>query len=250
MRIRGREVPLVVSLFMWLAVWEVVGQSELVFVVPAFSDVARAVFDLFSLRSFGNDVLVTLRSFGIGMSITLGVGLPIGFLMGRFHRVDELLGMWVNLLMSAPKTALVPVIMPLFGIGHKTVVFAVVLFSLWVVILDTRAGVRNVNESLLEMARSFGAKRSDMYSKVILWSALPEILTGLRLAVIRGVRGAVIGQMMLSTLGLGKLFVTYSRSFLMARFFAVLVIVLLFAWSLSELVGRLEKRVEHFARCR
>jgi NitT/TauT family transport system permease protein len=82
------------------------------------------------------------------------------------------------------------------------------------------------------------------------WSALPEILVGLKLAIIRGVRGIIVGQLLLAISGLGKLFLTYSEYFLMDKFYALMIFILAFAWGLSALVGYLEQRVEKFAKGR
>jgi len=250
MEIYGRKVPIALSLLPWLLLWEIIGRAGFIFIIPPFSEVIRAAFDLVKVSTFVDDIVLTLRTFAIGLGLSMGIGIPLGFLMGRSRKADEMLSMWVNIFMSAPITALVPIVMAIFGIGETTVVVTVFLFSLWVVVLDTQAGVKKVPESLLEMAKSFGASKFDLYRKVISWSALPEILTGLRMAVIRGVRGVIVGQMLVAILGLGKLFLIYSQNFLMARFFALLIFVLAFAWGLVELISYLERRIEHFAKGR
>jgi NitT/TauT family transport system permease protein len=100
------------------------------------------------------------------------------------------------------------------------------------------------------MARSFGATPVQLYGKVLLLSALPEILTGIRLGVIRGVKGVVIGQLLVSIVGLGELFEIYSRSFLIDQFWALTLILFAFAILLAEGVAALERRVEYFAGTR
>ena len=250
MRIFGKKVPILFSLIIWLIIWELVGRSEIIFILPPFSKVLKATFDIVKISTFYDDVMLSLRSFGTGLGLSMGVGIPLGFMMGRSQKIDDMLGMWVNIFISAPITAIVPIIMVIFGIGEKTVTVTVFLFSIWPMILDTRAGVKHVNYSLIEMGRVFGASRFEIYRKIIFWEALPEILAGLRLAIIRGVRGMIVGQLLLSIMGLGKLFLTYSEYFLMDRFFALLIFILAFALGLSSLIGYLEKRVGRFAKSR
>jgi len=163
---------------------------------------------------------------------------------------NQLLGMWVNLFVSAPLTALVPVIMLLFGFGHTTMIVTVVLFAVWIIALDTYAGVRHVSPSLVDMARSFGASRAQLYGKVLIWAALPEILAGIRLGVIRGVKGMIIGQLLISIVGLGELFELYSRNFLMEQFWALTILVFAFALLASEAIGMIERRIEYYAGAR
>ena len=94
------------------------------------------------------------------------------------------------------------------------------------------------------------ASRRDLYLKVIFWAALPEILAGVRLGVIRGVRGVVIGQLLIAIVGVGFLFETYSRKFIMPEFWALVLIVFGFAYGLSETIGMLERRVARYASVR
>lgn len=92
-------------------------------------------------------------------------------------------------------------------------VVTVFLFAVFVIILDTQVGVTHADRSLVEMARSFGARRHQLCTKVLLLSALPERLAGLRLAAIRGVKGIVIAQILVAIIGLGELFELYSGTF-------------------------------------
>ena len=156
--------------------------------------------------------------------------------------------MWVNIFSSAPLSALVPVLMILFGFGEKTIVAAVFLFAIWIIVLDTRAGVRHISPSLIEMARSYGASRRALYVKIILWAALPEILAGIRLGLIRGVKGVVIGQLLVAIVGYGALFETFSRNFRMAEFWALTIILFAFALLIAELIERAEAKVEYLRR--
>ena len=155
------------------------------------------------------------------------IGIPLGILMGKSRILDELLLPGVNIFLSAPLTALVPVLMVLFGFGTKTVIITTTLFAVWIIILNARAGVRQINRSLVEMARSFGASPMDAFVKVYFWAALPEILGGVRIGVIRAVKGVIIGQLLISIVGFGALFELYSSKFLMAEFWAVLIVLFL-----------------------
>jgi NitT/TauT family transport system permease protein len=250
MVIFGKRIPMVFALMIWLALWELVGRLKLLFLIPPFVDVLKALVNLFVTPSFYQALSISVQSFVVGMALAVVIGIPLGILMGRVRFVDELLGMWVNVFVSAPLTAIVPALMVIVGFGQSTVVVTVLLFSVWIITLDTRAGVKNINPSLLEMTRSFGAGTIQVYTKIIFWAALPEILAGLRLGVIRGVRGVVVGQLLIAIIGIGKLFELYSSNFLMDRFWALVIFIFLFAYVVSELVNRLEQRVEFYAGTR
>jgi NitT/TauT family transport system permease protein len=86
--------------------------------------------------------------------------------------------------------------------------------------------------------------------KVVFWAALPEILAGIRLGTIRGVKGVIIGQLLIAITGVGYLLEIYSRKFLMPQFWALILIVFGFAYILSEAISYLERRVASYASSR
>lgn len=249
MTLFGYRVPMMASLLVWCVIWEVVGRLDLMVMLPPFTEVLRAAVDLVQTPSWQSATVTTLRAFVIGMTLSIVLGIPLGILMGRVKIADDLLGMWVNIFSSAPLSALVPVLMILFGFGEKTIVAAVFLFAIWIIVLDTRAGVRHISPSLIEMGRSYGASRRALY-QIILWAALPEILAGIRLGLIRGVKGVVIGQLLVAIVGYGALFETFSRNFRMAEFWALTIILFAFALVISGLIERLEAKVEFYAGAR
>jgi len=250
MTIFGYRVPMMASLLVWCVVWEIIGRLDLMIMIPPFTEVLRAAVDLVQTPSWQSATVTTLRAFFFGMALAIVVGIPLGILMGRVKLADELLGMWVSIFSSAPLSALVPVLMILFGFGEKTIVAAVFLFAIWIIVLDTRAGVRHISPSLIEMAKSYGATKRALYVKIILWAALPEILAGIRLGLIRGVKGVVIGQLLVAIVGYGALFETFSRNFRMADFWALTIILFAFAILIAELIERLEAKVEFYAGAR
>jgi NitT/TauT family transport system permease protein len=235
------------SLAVWFVVWEIVGRLKLSSIVPPFSSVVEAAFTIAPTEKFASAALISLRSFGLGMALAIAVGIPLGILMARSTGVGRILGMWVNIFVSAPISALVPLLMAVVGIGETTVVVTVFLFAVFVITLDTQVGISHADRSLVEMARSFGATRGQLYRKVLILSALPEILAGLRLGAIRGVKGVVIGQLLVAIIGVGELFELYSNHFLMEEFWALVIIVFLFAFAVSEAIALLERRVEYYA---
>src|SRR5687767_4850628 len=243
-------MKMLLSLAVWFILWEVVGQAKFSTIVPPFSAVIEAGIEIAPTEKFAKAAIITLRSYGLGMALALAVGIPLGIVMARVKGIGRLLGMWVNIFVSAPISALVPLLMAVIGIGETTVVVTVFLFAVFVITLDTQVGIEHADRSLVEMARSFGATRGQLYRKVLVLSALPEILAGLRLGAIRGVKGVVIGQLLVAIIGVGELFEHYSNHFLMEEFWALVIIVFLFAFAVSEAIALAERRVEYYAASR
>ncbi len=246
----GYKLPAMSSLLIWAALWEIVGQLELTFFVPPISTVLVTLFALIQTTAFLNALAVTAYAFAAGVFFAIIIGIPVGILIGKSRLMDELLLPWVNIFVSAPLTALVPVLMVLFGFGAQTIIITTSLFAIWIIILNTRAGVRQINRSLVEMSRVFGASQIDAFFKIYLWAALPEILGGVRIGVIRAVKGVIIGQLLISIVGFGALFELYSSNFLMAEFWSVLIVLFGLAFAISEFLGYLERKVSYYAASR
>lgn len=250
MTLFGRRLPDMSSLLIWALVWEIVGQLKLTFFVPPFSAVIVALVKLLPTAAFLNALGTTAYAFLLGVFFAIVIGIPVGILMGKNRLLDEVLLPWVNIFLSAPLTALVPVLMVLFGFGTKTIVITTALFAVWIIVLNARAGVLQINRSLVEMAHSFGATPMAAFFKVYFWAALPEILGGIRIGVIRAVKGVIIGQLLISIVGFGALFEVYASNFLMAQFWAVLIVLFGLAFSLSEFLAYLERKVSYYAASR
>jgi NitT/TauT family transport system permease protein len=250
MDIFGYRIPRAFSLLFWAAIWEAVGQAHITILIPPLSHVLVRLVEIVPTETFLNAFGITARAYLAGVAIAIVVGVPVGVLMGRSGSLDRLLLPWVSLFVSAPLTALVPVIMALFGFGETTIVLTVVLFAIWIIILDSRAGSRGISPSLIEMAASYGATRWQAFTKVYLLAALPEILAGVRLGLVRAVKGVIIGQLLVSVIGFGYLFEIYSSNFLMEHMWALLLVLFLFAYLVDIGIGELERRVDYYSAAR
>ena len=247
MQVFGYRLPAMSSLILWAIVWEMIGRTGLSFFVPPISEVLVTLYEIIGTPAFQKALFETAYAFFAGVFFAVVIGIPTGILMGKSRLIDELLLPWVNIFLSAPLTALVPVLMVLFGFGMKSIIITTTLFAIWIIILNARVGVMQINRSLIEMARSFGATPWDAFVKIYFWAALPEILGGVRIGVIRAVKGVIIGQLLISIVGFGALFELYSSNFLMAHFWAVLIVLFALAFTISELLAALERRVAYYA---
>ena len=247
MHLFGYRLPGMSSLILWGLLWEIVGRADLTFFVPPLSEVLATLFAIIGTPAFKKALAETAYAFSLGVFFAVVIGIIVGISMGKNRLLDELLLPWVNVFLSAPLTALVPVLMVLFGFGMKSIVITTALFAVWIIILNSRAGVKQINRSLIEMANSFGASPLDAFFKIYFWAALPEILGGVRIGIIRAVKGVIIGQLLISIVGFGALFELYSANFLMGHFWAVLIVLFALAFTISEFLAYLERRVSYYA---
>src|SRR5688572_19792274 len=110
MEIAGYRIPKAVSLVLWALVWEIVGQANVTILLPPLSHCIMRLFEIVPTETFWLAMGITAQAFVLGVGISILVGVPIGVIMGRAPPVDRLLLPWVSLFVSAPLTALVPVI--------------------------------------------------------------------------------------------------------------------------------------------
>lgn len=247
MKLFGYQLPAMSSLILWGILWEIFGQLEYSFFIPPLSAIFTTLLEIGTTKVFLKALADTGYAFFAGTFSAIAIGIPVGIMMGKNRFLDELLLPWVNLFLSAPLTALVPVLMVLFGFGMKSIIITTALFAIWIIVLNSRAGVMQINRSLVEMARSFGASPLDAFFKIYFWAALPEILGGVRIGFIRAVKGVIIGQLLISIVGFGALFELYSSNFLMKHFWAVLIVLFTIAFTIAEFLAHLERKVGYYA---
>jgi ABC-type nitrate/sulfonate/bicarbonate transport system permease component len=137
--------------------------------------------------------------------LCVGVGVPLGMLMGRVRLARDTLEPFIIAKYSSPTVAFLPLLIIWLGIGVMSKVALVFLGGVFVIIINTEAGVSNVDRKLVETARSFMASEFQILRKIVLPGSLPFIIAGIRLAVGRILIYVVIAEMFASTQGLGYL---------------------------------------------
>ena len=232
-----------VSLALAAVAWEVVGRTADVPFLPPLSEVldrlvtmVRDGLILGSLR----DSLVNLL---LGLAISLGAGLAVGTAMGRWPKVEAALGVYVSALLTAPSLVFAPVFFSLFGAGRAAVVAVVVMYAVFVVIVNTASAIRAVPPQLVEMARWYGAGERQVLLRVVLPAAAPLIMAGVRLGVGRAVTGMINGEMFIAVVGLGHLVTEAGGRFDGASVLAVLLVVIAVALAALALVQAVDRRI-------
>ena len=244
---RGYYLMRLLSLALLVVVWEWAGRrggSALSF--PPFSDVLAALAIRLTDPGFWGAAWMTLEALLVGFGLTILAGIPIGLLAGRVPAVQRLIDPYLQFLLSTPTSALVPLFVILFGLGLSARAATVVSFSIAILIVNTAAGVRGVPQRLVEMAESFGASRWQVFRHVVLPGALPGVVAGLRLSAGRAVVGMVVAELILISVGLGKLISYYSATFDAANLFAVVIFVLAIGVLVARGMAALERKVERW----
>jgi ABC-type nitrate/sulfonate/bicarbonate transport system permease component len=223
-----------------LVAWQLIGGSVNPNLYSSPTLVIAAFVNLCLNTSFVLDLLTTLRDFFIGFAIAAVIGILGGIAMARWHAVDTALDPYVSALYSTPYVALAPLFVIWFGIGFDELLVIVVLSAVFVILLNTLAGVKNLAMSYVETGHAFGFTGLAFYRKVVIPGALPYIITGLRLGISRGFVGVIIAELLIRLDRLGFLMVYYSDLLEVAPVFAIAVTLGLIGLLMTEGLKRVE----------
>jgi NitT/TauT family transport system permease protein len=216
--------------------------------IPTFAETVRGLYRLFTDGQLWGPLLVSNQAMLLGFAIAVIVGIPWGLLAGRFRLLDRVSNPYVGILLAVPIAPLIPIVITALGLGLASRVLIVVLFSFIFIAVNTRAGVRNVDSSLTEMARSFGANERQTWWGIVLPSALPAIFAGLRIGLGRSIAGMVLVELLLVATGVGRLVLDFTGRLEADLLFATVTAVVLEALLLLSAMRMLERRIAPWAR--
>jgi NitT/TauT family transport system permease protein len=231
----------VISLLLAIAVWELMAARLSPVIVPHLDEVWSDFKEMAQSGELWTDVKTTGQTFVIAFVIASVSGIFVGMVMASSRITKDVLEPWVSALYATPTIALAPLFIVTFGIEMSSKIAVGVLLGIFVVIINTEAGIRTADRQLVETAYSFTANRIQIFTKVLLPSAVPFIITGLRLAVGRTLIGVVVAEFFGSRAGLGNMIFTKSQSFQTGAVFAGVFILMAFATLVMKLMYRLER---------
>ncbi len=208
--------------------------------------VAQRLWEWIANGSIFVHLWATLYATVLGFVIGSVIGAALGLWLGVSVFTSRLLNPYLSALNALPKVALAPLFVLWFGLGIESKIALAAVLVLFLVFLNTFAGVRQVDQDLIDMARLMRANHLQVLQKVILPSTLSWLFAGLRVSVPYALIGAVLGEMIASNRGLGYLVQYSGAQFDTAGVFAVLIVIAGLAMALNMLVDILQNRMERW----
>jgi ABC-type nitrate/sulfonate/bicarbonate transport system permease component len=244
----GRHGSLVfgtIGVLVLLAAWQICAVTGVVDVHISSdpSQVAREEITLFGNGTIWGPIGNTAAEVGWALAIIIVVGIPLGIILGRVTPLRQMTEPIVSILNSVPYVLFLPLIIFWFGLGETARVLVVVWAGILPLIINTTAGVRNINVDYLRVGRVFSVSRLRFFASILLPATMPFILTGVRLAVARALVGAIVVEFFLSSNGLGYFVQNETSNFQMSAAMAGIVVMAVAALLLTRLIGVIEKRV-------
>ena len=233
----------VLSLAVFLVLWEWAGANidPVLFTTP--SAVAKAAVEMIGSGELWTYLWPSLKVLAIGFSLACVIGISMGLLLARYEILDVALSVYITFLYSIPSVALVPLIVLWAGFETQAKVIILFLFAFFPMVINTYQGVKSVDSKLIEVGRAFRCSERQLWGNIVLPAALPFIVTGLRLALGRGLIGMVLADLYTAISGIGYLIVRTASTYRVDKMFVPIVTLGLLGVTLTALLRLAEKYV-------
>ncbi len=232
-----------ISLALALTLWQIAGWSvdPVLFTTP--TKVAVAAVDMIASGELWTYLWPSLLVLAMGLSLAIVAGTIFGLMLARFHILDIGMTVYITFLYSIPSVALVPLIVLWAGYETTAKVIILFLFAFFPMVINTYQGVKSVDPKLLEVGNAFRCSERQLWTNIVLPAALPFIVTGIRLALGRGMIGMVLADLYTAISGIGYLIVRTASTFQVDKMFVPIVTLGLLGVTLTALLRMVEKRV-------
>lgn len=241
---RSWKWPLrLLSISVFAIFWELLARSLHSLLMPTFTETILALARLVVSPVLWEAMWISNQAMVLGFISAVIVGVTCGLVMGRWQAAEKFLDPYLNILLVTPMSALIPIMIMATGLGLFTRVLIVFSFVVVVITVNTRAGLRTIDPTWIEMAHSFSANEWQLWRKILVRGALPAILTGLRIGLARAISGMLLVELLLLALGIGRLMLDFQGTFESASLYATVFVVVAEAVLLMQLFKWLEQRL-------
>lgn len=226
-----------------LAVWFFATLDGASFFVPTPQLLVETFSSTWTADRFLSDVFPSLGRLLVGIILSILLGIGAGLLIGSFRWLRALFEPTMEFFRAMPPPVLIPVIMLLVGVGDEMKVSVIVLGAVWPILLNTIEGVRSMDEVLADTSRTYGMTKFNSVRYLILPSAMPQIMAGIRQSLSIALILMVISEMFASTEGLGFTIVQFQRSFAIPEMWSGIVLLGLIGVLMSFIFQIAERRI-------
>lgn len=229
----------------FLALWEIVPRIGLVDsnFLPPFSVVVETFLQMLFSGELIEHISISLRRSLMGFSLGIVLAIPLGLMIGSFKKLEFYIDPLLQLFRQTSTLALLPVFLLFFGIGETSKV-AIVFWGVWsAILLNTINGVKNVDTNLIKAARSMASPQLTIFMKVILPSAFPSIITGIRISATSSILVLIAAEMMGASSGLGFLLYDTQMKYQIPKMYASIITMSLIGLIVNYIIVAFERKI-------
>jgi ABC-type nitrate/sulfonate/bicarbonate transport system permease component len=196
----------VLSVLASLALWELISRTGTISEhdLPAMSTTVHALWEMVKTGTFWTQFFQTVRGWAIGLGLAIVLAVPIGIALGSSDFAGAAFRVPIEFLRPIPSAVLIPVLFLTIGTNLKSEIFLATFGAFWPLLVQTMYGVRDVDPIAIDTARSFRLGRLERLYRVTLPSALPYIMTGVRIASTVALILAFTAELFMGQPGLGQ----------------------------------------------
>jgi len=229
------------SFLVFFILWELAVEVFKIrsYILPAPTEIFRALFKYHSELFFA--LLFTIRSLILGYIVAVASGILLSLPVAFSKFIQRAVYPLILFFQVIPKVALAPIFVIWFGFGLPPKIMIVFLLSFFPVLINGIVGLRSMDQEVINLTRSTGAREIDVFFKVRLPSALPTFFAGFKLAAISATIGAIIGEFIGSDSGLGYIILTANGDLQTDYSFAAITVLTVLGLSLYYSVEGLER---------
>ena len=229
---------MVLAAWEWLPRWAIVNATLL----PPLSDVLAMFFTILGRSQVQEAIGVTTGEVVLAFMFAVPIGAGVGVLVAESEYFGQIFRPMLFYVFSIPKSIFLPMFILVFGIGFEQKVAYAAFSTVFIVIMSAAAAVESVKADHVLVARSYGATRTQVLTRVYVPSMLPFLLEALRISMIFNFTGVMIAEMYASRSGIGQLIASWGENFQMPQLFAGVVLLAAAAIGFNETVRWLEAR--------
>ncbi len=229
----------------FLLVWEAIvrGFGIPAYILPPPSNIAVALYRGFASTLYLSHIGVTLTETFLGFALGSVLALFLGITVALSRRAEYFLYPFIVMFQAMPKVALAPLVIIWFGLGITSKVVSAALVAFFPLMVNTIAGLRSADGDRVNLMRSLAASRWQIFWMLQLPNAMPYIFAGLEIAMIFSLIGAIVGEFVGATAGLGMLIQSMNFTMDVAGQFSILLILSILGLALNGGVNLIRRRV-------
>lgn len=241
-RLRDR-LPVIAVPLALAVLWEIATRTELLdprFFVP-LSEIAATIWELGTIGLLGDEVLATVQRLLAAFAIAAIGGVLLGIASGWWRPVELLIRPLVDTIYPTPKIALLPLLIILVGLGEAAFIATAFATAFFQITLSVAASVRDLDDTLVEAGRNFGARRHRLVTRLLLPGIMPGLLTGLRLGMATCLITVIVVEFVAARTGVGHMINLAWQQFQVDRMYAGLVVAGLLGHAINLTFHGLER---------
>ena len=234
-------LPLLFLISAWQGIYWANCQTQVL--IPSPKETVIALFNLFSTEHLIFDIFQTMVRMFVGFSMAAILGVVLGLIAGSINGLFNFLSQTIDFCRSIPVTALYPIFVLCFGFGHVSKIAMIFWSAFFVIWLNTAVGAYQAPKTRQQMARLYGASKSQVFFLVTFWDTMPQVAIGLRIAISYSIIIAILSEMFMSSqYGIGQKITEAYTTFSINRLFALVFVVGVIGYFLNKLFTTLEEK--------